>query len=154
MKYPDLKNVTLSMVKEHMSHGASQEEAESRVLKAGIAMLNDQKIGVIDLKLMFQILGYDFTGELAKNMEEVKGIFRDRYGLDKGIQDLMSKGFKEDLAKKAVVRGCYDSFIEGNIEGPELLDGLLWSLGYRLTEQFFLDYYKGKKPKLAYEEDE
>lgn len=154
MKYTDLKSAVTSMVSEHMGNGASQEEAESRVLKAGIAMLNEQKIGIIDVKLMFQILGYDFSGELADNMNEAKRIFRERYGLDDSVKGYRGKGFAESLAIKATIRDCYDSFVEGDIEGPELLDGLLWALGYRLTEKFYLDYYAGKKPELSYEEDE
>jgi len=154
MKYTDIKSVVNSMVKQQMRHGATQGEAEAHVLKAGIAMMNDQKIGVIDLKFMFQILGYKFSEQLADDMAKVKEAFREQYSLDKGIQYFKSQGFTDDLAVKAVIQSLYDSFNKGEIEEPELLDGLLWSLGYRLKEQFFIDYYNGKKPKLAYEEDE
>ena len=81
MKYKDVKEAVTSMVAEHIGNGCNQEEAESRVLKASIAMFNEQKIGFIDLKYIFQILGYDFSGDLAKTMDDIKKAIRVDYGI-------------------------------------------------------------------------
>ena len=154
MKYKDVKAAVAFMVAEHISNGCNQEEAESRVLHASIAMFKEQKIGFIDLKYIFQILGYDFSGDLAKTMEDIKKAIRVDYGITDIVRGEMKSGKTKKQATEDAIRVAYEAFQEGKIEEPELLDMVLWSLGHRLKEQFFIDYYQGKKPKLEYEEDE
>ena len=141
------------MVQEYMDQGSTQEEAETRVLKAGVAMFNDQKIGFIDLKYMFQILGYDFSGELAKTMEDIKKAIRMDYGLTDIIRGEMKSGKTKKEATEDAIRVAYEAFQEGKIEEPELLDMVLWSLGYRLTEEFLTSEEKEMKKQIFYEED-
>lgn len=153
MKYADIKNATISMVQEYMDQGSTQEEAEMHVLKAGVAMFNDQKIGFIDLKYMFQILGYDFSGELAKTMEDIKKAIRLDYGLTDIIRGEMKSGKTKKEATEDAIRVAYEAFQEGKIEEPELLDMVLWSLGYRLTDEFLSKSLADMKQKILYQED-
>ena len=154
MTYIELKSLINSKVKEYMDKGLTQEEAEARFLEAGIAMLKSKIIGLGELVLMSQILGYDFAGEMAESMNGAKQALREKYGLNEGIEIYKGEGLSEEMATKAVIESLHESFKEGQIEGPELLNTLLWALGYRLKEQFFINYYKGKKPKLSYEADD
>lgn len=153
MKYTDIKNATISMVQEYIDQGSTQDEAETRVLKAGIAMFQDQKIGFIDLKYIFQILGYDFSGELAKTMEDIKKAIRMDYGIADIIRGEMKSGKTKKEATEDAIRVAYEAFQEGKIEEPELLDMVLWSLGYRLTEGFF-DRPELMKKRIEYEGNE
>ena len=153
MKYKDIKEVVRSMVAEHMANGCDEEQAEFRVLNAGIAMFNEQKIGFIDLKYIFQILGYDFSGDLAKTMEDIKKAIRLDYGLTDIIRGEMKSGKSKKEATEDAIRIAYEAFQEGKIEEPELLDMVLWSLGYRLTEEFLTSDPEEMKKKLLYEED-
>ena len=141
------------MVAEHIGNGCSQEEAESRVLKAGIAMFNEQKIGFIDLKYIFQILGYDFSGDLAKTMDDIKKAIRVDYGITDIVRGEMKSGKTKKQATEDAIRVAYEAFQDGKIEEPELLDMVLWSLGYRLTESFLLSEESEMKKQIFYEED-
>ena len=154
MEYPQLKELITTQAKEYMGRGASEEEAGMKVLQAFLAMYREEKIGVVDLKLAVQILGFDFTGDLAKEMDEAKKAFREYYGFDDAIAYFKNQGLTDVEAAQALIESLYDMFKKGDIKGPELFDGALWSLGYRVKEQFYLTYYKGKKPKLEYEVDD
>ena len=154
MKYKDVKEAVTSMVAEHIGNGCNQEEAESRVLKASIAMFNEQKIGFIDLKYIFQILGYDFSGDLAKTMDDIKKAIRVDYGITDIVRGEMKSGKTKKQATEDAIRVAYEAFQDGKIEEPELLDMVLWSLGYRLTEEFLSLDLEQMKQKLLYEEDD
>ena len=154
MTYIDIKAATKSVVEEKMAQGMSKQDAEQALLDAGFAMLNAQKIGFIDLKLMYQIMDRRFSGQLARDMEEAKRQYREVHGLNELLDDYKKEGLKKEESEKTLIKVLYDSFIEDKVGEPELLDGLLWSMGYRLKEEFYLDFYAGKNPKLAYEKDE
>ena len=155
LKYTEIKATTLSMVDEHMAKGLDKETAERRVLKAGINMFESKKIGVIELKLMFQILGYEFSGELKESMNAIKAAMRAKFHLDEIVQDMLSKGYTKEQANEVAAKVCYEVFLSQKGENdPEMLDAMLWALGYRLKEEFYLDYYDGKNPEFAYEIDD
>ena len=153
MKYKDIKSAVTKMVAEHQRNGANLEEAESRVLKASVAMFNDQKMGFMDLKYIFQILDYDYSGDLKKTMEDIKKVVRLDYGLSDIILGEMKSGKTKKEATLDAIRVAYESFQAGKVEEPELLDMILWSLGYRLTEGFLLSPLDKMKEKIEYEED-
>ena len=141
------------MVQEYVDSGYTKDQAEAHVLEGAVALFNQQKIGFIDLKYFYQILGYDFSGELAKTMEDIKKAVRMDYGLTDIIRGEMKSGKSKKEATEDAIRVAYESFQEGNIEEPELLDMLLWSLGYRLTEEFLSMELEQMKQKILYEED-
>ena len=153
MKYIGVKEAVTSMVAEHMTNGCNQEEAESRVLKASIAMFNEQKIGFIDLKYIFQILGYDFSGDLAKTMDDIKKAIRVDYGITDIVRGEMKSGKTKKQAVEDAIRVAYEAFQEGKIEEPELLDMVLWSLGFKLSDKFFYLTPEEQKTNLLFEED-
>ncbi|MDY6393183.1 MAG: hypothetical protein SPL80_10170 [Bacilli bacterium] len=153
MKYKDIKEAVASMVAEHMKNGCNRDEAETRVAKASIAMFKDKKIGFMDLKYIFQILNFDFSGELAKTMEDIKKAIRVDYGITDIIRGEMKSGKTKKEATEDAIRVAYEAFREGKIEEPELLDMVLWSMGYRLTETFLLSKNQEQKNELFYEMD-
>ena len=154
MKYLDIKSVIEQMTKEHMDNGATRDEAERRILVTAIGLLNAQKIGLIDVILMFRMLEYEYPKDFAKKLESAKAMLREQYGLDRNIRLLKEKGFSENQATITTLLGLNDLFVEDTIKSPEVLDLALWSLGYRLKESYYLDYYAGKKPEFDYEEDD
>ena len=153
MKYSDIKASIETTLQGYLEEGMSQEEAEARILKASIAMFGEQKLGFIDLKYVYQILGYDFHGDLASQMDDIKKAIRLDYGLADIIRGAMKSGKSNQEARLDAVRIAYEAFQADKIEEPELLDMVLWSLGYRLKEEFLLLDDQAQKQELLYEED-
>ena len=143
MKYHDIKAAVDVMLQEHKSHGLSIEEAKEQVGKASVMMLNDQKLGFIDIRYVFRFLGFQFNGEFAKEMDEARKLVRESYGLD-------DDAFENEDAAKAL----YQAFCDGVIEEPELLDNGLWSIGFMLKEEFFGLSEEKMKQGLLMEKDD
>ncbi len=154
MKYQDVKTVVTAQVQKHMANGMDQEEAEAKVLRSATTMFYDKKIGFIDLKYMFQILGYDFSDDLSKLMEDFKKSIRMNYGLTDIIRNEMKAGKSKEETNKVAIRLSFEAFQQGKIEEPEELDALLWALGYRLKEDFFALDRKTMKKTIDYEVDD
>lgn len=154
MNYLEIKKTFLGLVKQGMKEGKTQEQAEQKVLMVTMSLLDEQKLGVSEVIIVFRVLNYEFIGELGEKMEKCKKVIRKDYHIDEAIKSYRDIGLSEHAAILNVIREIYDWFDEGKIESPELVNLYLWTMGYRLKEKFFEDYYAGKKPELSYEEDD
>ena len=153
MKYVEVKMVVEEQLEKYLSQGYDQSQAETHILEVATAMFREEKIGFMDLKYFFQILGYEFPDGLRQTMEDIKKAICLDYGLLDIIRSEMKSGKTRQEAVEVVIRSAYESFQNGGIEEPELLDMVLWALGYRLSDGFFEMSPEQMKKKLLYEKD-
>ena len=154
MQYKAIKESTLLSIQDRMKRGETKEEAEGNIIKAAISLFKQEKIGFIDLKYVYQILEYDYAGEIADIMNDLKKAIRTEYGLNEIVHGEMKAGKSEEDAKKDAIRLAHESYRNGDIENVELLDMILWSLGYRLKEETLLADRKTISNGIAYECDD
>ena len=151
MKYIELKAATEDRIKELMDKGTSREEAENRTMTAAVAMFNDKVIGFMDLQNIARVLGYGFTGELKKILDDIKAKLRVEHGIDDILESLKEQGASEeeigDVAAKILIR----EYENGHIETLELLDMALWTIGYRVCEETFYAAETMEHPPIGFE---
>lgn len=141
------------MVTELKEKGSTQDEAEGQVIKAGIDMFHEGRIGFLDLKYMLQILGYRCNGELAAEMEQIKATIRDDCGMDTLIDDALKSGMSREQALRGLVKSFCEAYRDDTIKEAEQLDMALWALGYRLKETV-LEAKDKETVEVEYEEDD
>ena len=138
MKYKDIKKLMQVMVEKYTRQGKTENQAEEHILNVMMKMFKDDRVGFMDMKYVVQILGYEPNDELSKIFADLKKAVRQEYGINDLIRGAMKSGKSKMEANLSVIAFLYDGYQKGYIEEPELLDMGLWSIGYRLKEEFLL----------------
>ena len=138
MKYEDIKKLMNEMVEKYTKEGKTQHQAETHILTVMMKMFKEDRIGFMDMKYVVQILGYESNDELSKIFADLKKAVRQEYGINDIIRGAMKSGKSKLEANLTAISVLYDGYQKGYIEEPELLDMGLWSIGYRLKEEFLL----------------